>query len=121
MLPKHLYSQLKTLKLLLDRNPKNKTEFWALVKATPRFVRVISEFALNSILNRDIPLSTKAKSQLSFYKNKYLILADKKISLTEKRELITKKGHLFVLPLLSAILPTIIKHVERETDASNPN
>lgn len=120
MLPEHLYDQLNILQQILDRKPTSKTDFWAIVnKSSPQFERVICEFALNSLHSDTIQLNPKSIEGLTPYRANYITLSNKRSSVTVKRELINRKGHLFILPLLEAILPHILNHVERESNATD--
>ena len=68
-------------------------------------VKSICECALK-VLHGNIPLSACSKRNLRIYKNIIRKVADKSVSLAAKQKFISQRGG-FILPLLSAILPTI--------------
>ena len=68
-------------------------------------VKSICEGALN-VLQGNIPLRACSKRKIHIYKNVLGKVAEKSVSLATKRKFISQRGG-FLLPLLSAILPTI--------------
>ena len=68
-------------------------------------VKSISECVLN-VLNGNLNVTTCQKTRLRKLKNPLRALADKRVPISTKKRLINQQAG-FLVPLLSAILPTI--------------
>jgi len=100
---KQIRSTYHTLRVLKEADPKLRKAIIA--NCSRETVKSICECALN-VLCGNIPLSACSKRKLRIYKNSLCKVADKSVSLSAKRKVISHRGG-FLLPLLSAILPTL--------------
>lgn len=114
MLPQYVIDSIPKVKLLVKESPSNQSTFSLLcAKSDTKLIKTILDFALNALFNNSIQLSVSDKASLAPHKRILLFLCEKKTSLQEKKLLIGKKGHLFVVPLLKSLLPKLLHHVKR--------
>jgi hypothetical protein len=78
-------------------------------------VKSISECVLN-VLHNNLKLTACQKKRLQKFKVPLSALADKRVSITAKIKLFNQRGA-FIVPLLSAILPSIASLLFRLRDA----
>jgi len=77
------------------------------------FTHLICEICFN-ILRKNVPLSSNQISELRKYKRPIKILADRTVSLSKKKRLISQKGGGFFLPLLFSTLgPLVIDQISK--------
>ncbi len=77
--------------------------------ATPAQIRAVAELALN-VLSGNVKLSPKEKKQLSGFKQELRLLANKKLSLRKKRQVIVQRGGFIgalLAPLASILAPVV--------------
>jgi len=74
-------------------------------------VKSISECVLN-VLRNNLQLTACQKKRLQKFKGSLRALADKRVSISSKKRLLNQRGG-FLVPLLSAILPTIASLIFR--------
>ena len=82
-------------------------------------LRSISECVLK-LLNGNIHLSDCAKSKLKSFKSSLRSLEDRRLLLASRKELMIQRGG-FLLPLLSAVLPTLAGLLFRPATGININ
>jgi len=80
-------------------------------KCNKEVVHCISECILN-VLNGNIKLKGCDTSKLKKHKASLRKVSDKRVPLSKKKKLIVQRGGI-LLPLLSAILPTLASHIVR--------
>lgn len=81
-----------------------KQRFLQIYPLTDVSVKALAELAYNSLFNPDVKFSPKAKQALSKYRTDYSRLADVKVSLHVKKQLIQRRGHLFAFTLVRFML-----------------
>ncbi len=112
MIPEYTLECIPILRKIAKQKPPTAIFFKAAFPIeSSDCIRTICDFAANALYNDSIALSKKTKESLAPYKEIYIKLARKKTSRKEKGLLISTKGHLFVYPLVKAILPKVVQHV----------
>jgi hypothetical protein len=102
-----VYSVLKELRILSLSLPAVVKKL--LADPSDNLVTAISECALNVYKNSEIELTPQQHKSLGKYQTQIIFLADKKVSLKRKTQLLRRNGYKFVPLLLQAVLD----HVER--------
>ena len=100
---KRIRSTYHTLHVLKTADPNLRKAIIA--NCNQETLKGICECVLK-VLPGNIPLRACRKRKLRTYKNILRKVADKGVSLSAKRKIIIQRGG-FLLPLLSAILPTL--------------
>ena len=77
----------------------------------------ISEYVLN-VLNGNIRVSDCAKRKLKRFKSSLRLLGNKRLALTSSKRVIIQRGG-FLIPLLSAMLPTLASLLFRQATNNN--
>jgi hypothetical protein len=109
---KRIKSNYHHLQVLKTAKPQLRK---AIVKnCNSELVKSISECVLN-VLNDNLKLTVCQKKRLQKYKVPLRALADKRVSISTKKRLINQRGG-FLVPLLSAVLPTIASLIFRSRD-----
>jgi len=98
---KRIRSTYHTIRVLKEADPKLREAINA--KCNQETMKSICECAFN-VSCGNIPMSACIKRKLRTYKNSLRKVADKSLSLSAKRKVISQRGR-FLLPLLSVILP----------------
>ena len=92
------------LKALYHATPQKRKDIIA--HCSPDFLQALCEIALN-LLKGNIPLAPSQFRNLKRQKKIIRLLADKKIGLKRKHQVLKKQKGGFILPLLSAAVPLI--------------
>jgi len=100
---KRIKSNYHTLQVLKTAQPKLRKAIFS--NSNRELVNCISECILNN-LNGNLKLTDCSKRKLRKHKTVLRKFADKQVSASFKKRLINQRGG-FLLPLLSAVLPTL--------------
>jgi len=100
---KRIRSNYHTLQVLKTENPKLRKAILANRKS--ELVKTLSECSLN-LLRDNVKLTPCEKRKLRKHRVHLRKLADRRVSLSSKKEVIVHRSG-FLLPLLGAVLPTI--------------
>ena len=92
------------LKALYHATPRKRKDIIAY--GSPDFLQALCEIALN-LLKGNIPLSPSQYKTLKRRKKIIRLLADKKIGLKRKHQVLKKQTGGFIFPLLSAAVPLL--------------
>jgi len=98
-----------TLQVLNTADPKLRKAI--ISKCNKELVNCISECDLN-VLNGNIKLSGCVTRKLQKHKATLRKISDRRVPLSKKKKLIVQRGG-FLLPLLSAVLPTLASFIFR--------
>jgi len=110
---KRIKSNFHHLQVLKTAKPQLRK---AIIKnCSSELVKTISECVLN-VLRNNLQLTACQKKRLQKFKSPLRALADKKVSISGKKRLFNQRGG-FLVPLLSAILPTIASLIFRSRGA----
>ena len=109
---KRIKANYHTLQVLKNARPKLRKA--VISNCNKDLLNSISECVLN-VLNGNIRLSDCAKRKLKKYKSSLRSLADRRLPRSAKTKIIVQRGG-FLLPLLSAVLPTLASLVFQTRD-----
>jgi len=112
---KRIKSSYYALQVLKTADPKLRKAILANCKS--ELVKTLSECSLN-VLRGNVKLTPCQKRKLRKYRVHIRKLADKRVSLTSKKKAIVQRGG-FLLPLLGAVLPTIVSIIFRQRSSSD--
>jgi len=107
---KRIKSNYHALQVLKTADPKLRKAILANCKS--ELVKTLSACSLK-LLRGDVKLTPCQKRKLRKHRVHLRKLADKRVSLTSKKKAIFQRGG-FLLPLLSAVLPTIASLIFRQ-------
>jgi hypothetical protein len=110
---KRIKSNFHHLQVLKTAKPQLRKAI--LKNCSNELLKSISECVLN-VLHDNLKLTACQKKRLRMFKVPLRALADKRVSISAKKRLINQRGG-FLLPLLSAILPTVASLIFRSRDA----
>jgi hypothetical protein len=109
---KRIKSNYHTLQVLKSAKPKLKRAI--IQNSDKELIHAINECALN-VLRGNCPLSTCNKIKLRKHRRSLRKVTDKAIPLVTKKKVIIQRGG-FLIPLLTAVLPTIASLLFRRGD-----
>ena len=109
---RQIKSTYHTLQVLKIARPKLRKAI--ISNSNKDLLNSINECILN-IVKRKYSVTRFAKRKLKKHKSNLRSLADKRLPLTTKKRIIVKRGG-FLLPLLTAVLPTLASIVFRTRD-----
>jgi len=101
----HHLQVLKTAKLQLRK---------AIIKNCNSELVISISYCVLNVLNNNLKLTACQKKRLRKFKVLLRALGDKRVSISTKKGLINQRG--FLVPLLSAILPTVASLIFRSRD-----
>jgi len=107
---KRIKSNYNALQVLKTADPKLRKAILANCKS--ELVKTLSECSLN-LLRGNVKLTPCEERKLRKHRVHLRKLADKRVSLTSKKEASVQRGG-FLLPLLGAVLPTIASLIFRQ-------
>jgi len=107
---KRVKTNYHTLQVLKKADPKLRKAF--ISKCNKEFVNFISEYVLN-VLNGNIKLPDCVKRKLHKHKAALRKVSDRRVPLSKKKKFIVQRGG-FLLPQLSAVLPTLASLIFRK-------
>lgn len=70
--------------------------------------KALSNIILTFVINSDALLDRKTRLKLAPYRRSLLQLANRDIEERKRRQLLARRGHLFVQPILQTVLPVIV-------------
>ena len=100
---KRIRSNYHSLPILKDARPKLRRAI--LAHSDGELINSVGECALN-VLQVNVKLSKCAKRKLRTFRRQLRTVADRHVPLARKKKVIIQSGG-FLVPLLSAVLPTI--------------
>src|SRR5215510_16539732 len=106
---KRIKSNYRALELLKKVKPKLRRAI--LLNCDPDLLKSVGECALN-VLRGNVKLTKCSKRKLRKHRGVLRKIADKSVSIVNKRKIIVQRGG-FLLPLLSAVLPVLASLVFR--------
>jgi len=110
---KRIKSNFHHLQVLKTAKPQLRKAI--LKNCNSELVKTISECVLN-VLRNNLQLTACQKKRLKKFKGPLRALADKKVSISSNKRLLNQRGG-FLVPLLTAILPTIASLIFRSRSA----
>ena len=104
-------ANFKFIRLLSDSSPLSRRKL--LQKVSNKDLKAISELCLN-LIRGNIKLNKRQRAKFERYKKSIGLLANRRISLKKKKQVINQKGSAgFLLPLASIALPLLAEIVQK--------